>query len=81
MLFDHVEHSEFYEFHDKAVEKFDTKIKEMKTKLENSMLSMANKKGSMQENNDKIALLRAMLGQELEYHRTKCNEIDTVTKK
>ena len=80
MLFDHVEHSEFYEFHDKAVEKFDIKIKEMKTKLESSMLSMANKKCSMQENNDKIALLRVMLSQELEYHRTKCNEIDTLIK-
>ena len=80
MLFDHVVHSEFYEFHDKAVEKFDTEMKEMKIKLEGSIKTLTNKNNLTQENALKITLLRKMLRQELEYHKKKCNEIDTLIK-
>ena len=80
MLFDHVEHSEFYEFHDKAAETFDTELKEMKTKLESSLKTLTNKNNLTQENALKITLLRKMLRQELEYHKKKCNEIDTLIK-
>ena len=80
MMFEHVEHSEFYEFHDKAAEKFDAEIKEMKTKLEGSLVTLAKKKGFMQEHTDKIAYMRTMLGQELEYHKRKVNEIETLVK-
>ena len=80
MLLDHVEHSEFYEFHDKAVGKFDTEMKEMKTKLEGSLEILANKKYFKYENAGKIALLRKMLSQELKYHEKRCNEIETLIK-
>ena len=80
MLLDHVEHSEFYEFHDKAVEKFDTEMKEMKTKLEGRIAILANKKDFKYENAGKIALLRKMLSQELKYHEKRCNEIETLIK-
>ena len=80
MLFDHVEHSQFYEFHDKAAEKFDTELKEMKTKLEGSLKTLTNKNNLTQENAGKIILLRKMLSQELEYHKKKCNEIDALIK-
>ena len=80
MLFDHVEHSEFYEFHDKAAEKFDTEMKEMKTKLEGSLKTLTSKNNFIQENAGKISLLRKILSQELECHRKKCKEIETFIK-
>ena len=80
MLFDHVEHSEFYEFHDKAAEKFDTELKEIKTYLERSLAILEYKKDYMQENASKITLLRKVLSQELEYYKKKCLDIETVIK-
>ena len=76
MLFDHVEHSEFYEFHDKAAEKFDTKMKELKTKLVGSLVTLTNKKDGMQENADKIEYMRRMLIQELELYKKKSDDIE-----
>ena len=80
MLFDHVEHSEFYVFHDKAAETFGTQLQEMKTKLEDSLKTLTNKNNLTQENTTKITLLRNMLSQELEYHKKKCNQIGTLIK-
>ena len=77
MLFDHVEHSEFYEFHDKAAQKFETEMMELKSKLEGSLVTLAKKKDCMQENADKIECMRRMFSQELDYHKKKCDEIET----
>ena len=80
MMFEHEEHSEFYEFHAKAAEKFDAGIKKMKTKLEGSLVTLTKKNGFMQEETVKIAYMRKMLGQELGYHKRKVNEIETLVK-
>ena len=80
MLFDHVEHSEFYEFHNKAAEKFEIEMMEMKSKLKGSLVTLEKKKDDLQENTGKIENMRRMLNQELEYHKRKCSEISTQIK-
>ena len=72
--------SEFYEFHDKAAEKFEIEMIEMKSKLEGSLVTLEKKKDDLQENTGKIENMRRRLDQELEHHKRKCDEINTQIK-